>query len=114
MFFQAGFHLLLFFWPISSASQSLISLDGNDWTLSNPSKAITVPATIPGQVHLDLQRAKVIGDPYFGILLPSNQSQGRSRITHSDDLSAGSNGYNLQWVANDTWVYSSPPLSDVL
>jgi beta-mannosidase len=52
--------------PISSVAQSVTYLDGDKWTLNNPSKAITVPATIPGQVHLDLQRAKVIGDPYFG------------------------------------------------
>lgn len=69
MFLRAAIHLLFFLWPLSSKTQSVKSLNGNNWTLKNPSKAITISATVPGQVHLDLQRAKVIGDPYFGILL---------------------------------------------
>lgn len=48
------------------ASQSVISLVGDTWSPTNPPEKIAVPATVPGSVHLDLQRAEVIGEPYYG------------------------------------------------
>lgn len=46
-----------------AATQSVISLVGNDWTLSNTDLNISVPAHLPSQVHLDLFAASVIEDP---------------------------------------------------
>lgn len=60
--------LVLSLRPIVTASPSVLSLDGSSWTLSNPTKSITVPAVVPGSVHLDLERAQIIGDPYYGML----------------------------------------------
>lgn len=48
------------------AGQSVIPLNGGPWVLTNPTKNISAPAAVPGSVHLDLQRAQVIGDPYYG------------------------------------------------
>lgn len=66
MFLPAVTFLSLILQPLASVAQSVISLDRDDWSLNNPSKNITVPATVPGHVHLDLHRAEVIGDPYYG------------------------------------------------
>lgn len=40
-------------------------LGGNQWTLTNGNGSITVPASVPGQVHLDLWAAQKIEDPYI-------------------------------------------------
>ena len=37
-----------------------------EWTVSNKDKSITVPASIPGSVHMDLLKAGHIKDPYVG------------------------------------------------
>jgi beta-mannosidase len=50
---------------VVSASYVRQSLDGSDWTLRNSNGSISVPATVPGVVHLDLIAAAVIGDPYY-------------------------------------------------
>ncbi|KAF9156128.1 hypothetical protein BG015_007170 [Linnemannia schmuckeri] len=44
------------------------SLDLNgQWRLSNQDETVQVPATVPGQVHLDLIQANIIdNDPYYG------------------------------------------------
>lgn len=57
-------------------SQKIISLVGNDWTVSNPELNVSVPAHLPSQAHLDLYANQVIGDPYYGL-----------------------NDFNLRWVA---------------
>ncbi|PVH84994.1 glycoside hydrolase family 2 protein [Cadophora sp. DSE1049] len=77
--------MLLALQSLHSNSQTVIPLDGNSWTLENASKNISVPATVPGSVHLDLLAAKVIGDPYYGL-----------------------NEVNLRWVIGDVWKYSRP------
>lgn len=41
----------------------VIDLSGNDWTLESVPANITVPGSVPSQVHLDLLAAKVIEDP---------------------------------------------------
>ena len=41
------------------------SLDGSDWMVHNVNGSISVPATVPGQVHLDLLRAGLISEPYY-------------------------------------------------
>ena len=35
------------------------------WTLHNANGSISVPAVVPGVVHLDLLRAGRIGEPYY-------------------------------------------------
>ncbi|KAL8826486.1 MAG: hypothetical protein Q9191_003774 [Dirinaria sp. TL-2023a] len=70
------------------ATQKVIDLSGNEWTLQNPSLNISVPASLPSQAHLDLYAAQVIGDPYYGL-----------------------NDFNLRWVAENNWTYSSAPIT---
>eukprot|EP00937_MAST-01D_sp_MAST-1D-sp2_P002784 g2784.t1 len=57
--------------PIAT-SEPLEYLDGSDWTVSTLAGAVwsnhtqlKVPATVPGDLATDLQRAGVISDPYF-------------------------------------------------
>ena len=71
-----------------ASSQKIISLSGSDWTLSNSQLNISVPASLPSQAHLDLYNAQVIGDPYFGL-----------------------NDFNLRWVAESNFTYTSAPIS---
>ncbi|KAI7278091.1 glycoside hydrolase family 2 protein [Hortaea werneckii] len=69
-------------------SQKIISLVGNDWTVSNPELNVSVPAHLPSQAHLDLYANQVIGDPYYGL-----------------------NDFNLRWVAWSNWTYTSAPIA---
>ena len=41
------------------------SLDGDDWLVQNVNGSISIPAVVPGVVHLDLLRAGLISDPYY-------------------------------------------------
>lgn len=66
MYFETLLSYALVWQILFIACQSIISLDGNTWTLTNSAKNISVPAKVPGSVHLDLERAEVIGDPYYG------------------------------------------------
>lgn len=80
--------LLLFVAFISTstcAETSVLSLDlaGSGWTLSNEVGNVTgVPATVPGQVHVDLMRAGIIKDPY----------------QYTRDL-------EYLWIPAQTWIY---------
>ena len=56
--------LAVLFFVVSVFSQKVINLSGNDWTLENVPLSISVPGSVPSQVHLDLYAAHVIGDPY--------------------------------------------------
>lgn len=48
-------------------AQDLGSTTGS-WTLNNRNGSISnIPATVPGQVQLDLMRAGLLADPYFGL-----------------------------------------------
>lgn len=53
--------------PYASA-EKVISLVGNDWTVSNDALNVSVPAHLPSQAHLDLYAQQVIGDPYFNLV----------------------------------------------
>ena len=70
------------------SSEKVISLVGNDWTLSNAALNVSVPAHLPSQAHLDLFAAGVIGDPYHDL-----------------------NDFNLRWVVWNEWKYTSAPIS---
>ena len=54
------------------ATQKVIDLSGNDWTLQNPALNISVPASFPSQAHLDLYAAQVIGNPYVVVVITLN------------------------------------------
>lgn len=60
----------------SVLSQNVIDLSGASWTLENLPLNISVPGSVPSQVHLDLYAAQVIDDPYAVINLPMS-----SRLT---------------------------------
>jgi beta-mannosidase len=71
-----------------ATAENVISLVGDNWTLSNAALNISVPAHLPSQAHLDLYAAGVIGDPYFDL-----------------------NDFNLRWVVWSNWTYASTPIS---
>ncbi|KJE94140.1 mannosidase [Capsaspora owczarzaki ATCC 30864] len=61
-----------------------VRLNGRDWTLSNGANVTFSGASVPGNVHVDLQDvAKVISDPYYRF-----------------------NEAAYRWIAMDTWTYS--------
>lgn len=80
----AGFGLLV----AITGAQKVVDLSGDAWTLTNPGLNISVPAKLPSQAHLDLYASQVIGDPYFGL-----------------------NDFNLRWVAENNWTYTSNAIS---
>lgn len=43
----------------------VLNLNGDSWRVTNVNGSISVPATVPGQVHMDLYRNKIIPNPYF-------------------------------------------------
>lgn len=69
---------------LARAGLSVLDLSENDWTLSSSTLNISVPGFLPSQVHLDLYKAQVIGDPYYGL-----------------------NDFNLRWIANSNWTYTT-------
>ncbi|KAF1956194.1 putative beta-mannosidase [Byssothecium circinans] len=69
----------------------VLDLSTVDWTLTTPNFSyISVPGKVPSQVHLDLQAAKVIGDPLYAL-----------------------NEFNLRWIAFSNWTYTSAPLASL-
>lgn len=72
---------------ISCAQQSTpveVSLNGNSWTVRNSVGNVTnIPATVPGQIHMDLYNAGKIGDPYYRF-----------------------NDQEQEWVGLQNWIYS--------
>lgn len=65
-------------------TQSTLSLNNLDWTVSSPDLNISVPGSFPSHVHLDLYEARVIDDPYHGV-----------------------NDIKLRWIAWNNWTYSA-------
>lgn len=87
MFFQIAWLSGLALSHVTSAER-VITLVGNDWTLSNKNGSISVPAHLPSQAHLDLYANGVIGEPYYNL-----------------------NDFALRWVAYENWTYTSAPIS---
>ena len=65
-----------------SGWQSLGSATGLPWRAVSSNGSVVVPATVPGQIHLDLQAAGVINDTYYRF----NQAANR-------------------WVYRDSWTF---------
>lgn len=56
--------------------RTAVSLSDYSWSVGNAELNVSVPASFPSQVHLDLYAGQVIGNPLFGL-----------------------NDFNLRWVA---------------
>ena len=54
----------------------------NNWTFKKDSDTIWLDAQVPGCVHTDLLNNKKINDPFIGL-----------------------NEIELQWIANENWIY---------
>jgi beta-mannosidase len=65
-------------------SPKVFDLSGAKWRLSSSIYNISVPGSVPSQAHLDLYNAGVIPDPYFGL-----------------------GDFDLRWVAETNWTYST-------
>lgn len=46
--------------PLLTSAQHVINLSGDNWTVKNAQGNVSVPASLPSQVHLDLYAAGVI------------------------------------------------------
>ncbi|KAF2018760.1 glycoside hydrolase family 2 protein [Aaosphaeria arxii CBS 175.79] len=69
----------------SAMSLGVLDLGSISWTLTSPNYSnISVPAGFPSQAHLDLRAAGIIEDPLYGL-----------------------NDFNLRWVAEANWTYTS-------
>ena len=64
-----------------SAQNSIINLNQN-WTFQSTKESRILPATVPGSVHADLVKNKIIPNPYFG-----------------------TNEKNLTWIDTTDWIY---------
>ncbi|OJJ45346.1 hypothetical protein ASPZODRAFT_153009 [Penicilliopsis zonata CBS 506.65] len=69
--------------------QHVLDLSEIGWTVSSTALNRIVPGHLPSQVHLDLYAAGVIGR-YYGL-----------------------NDFNLRWIADANWTYTSEPLRDL-
>ena len=63
-------------YAVTARCRTAISLSEYSWTVGNTGLNISVPASFPSQVHLDLYAEQVIGNPLFGL-----------------------NDFNLRWLA---------------
>jgi len=81
----------------------LIDLTEQKWRLQNLPMNISVPGRVPSQVHLDLLEAQVIGDPYvFTAFLVWSSVLIIDRTRYY-----GLNDFNLRWIAQSDWTYTS-------
>ncbi|KAJ5215966.1 uncharacterized protein N7498_002373 [Penicillium cinerascens] len=71
----------------AALSQHVVDLSGDGWTVSSKALNMSAPGHLPSQVHLDLYAANVIDDPYYGL-----------------------NDFNLRWIPDNNWTYTSEPL----
>eukprot|EP01084_Bolivina_argentea_P281130 480966_1 len=66
-----------------SSSDIKISLNGNDWQLTNGSSMTAIPASVPGEVYIPLMNAGILDNPYYGMQPMIDQ-----------------------WVAKCDWIYT--------
>ncbi|KAI0338261.1 glycoside hydrolase [Trametopsis cervina] len=62
----------------------VFSLADLTWHLQNQNGSISIPASLPSQVHLELLKAGIITEPVLGI-----------------------NDFTQRWIANDNWTYTA-------
>ncbi|KAJ5189449.1 Glycoside hydrolase superfamily [Penicillium cf. griseofulvum] len=75
----------------TTLGQNVLDLSGDGWTVRSNALNISVPGSVPSQVHLDLLHANVIDEPYYGL-----------------------NDFNLRWIAENNWTYTSKPIDGLL
>ncbi|XHG08547.1 hypothetical protein AWENTII_011644 [Aspergillus wentii] len=75
----------------SVLAQHVRDLSGDGWTLSSRALNKTVPGRLPSHAHLDLFEAGVIDDPYHGL-----------------------NDFDLRWIPDANWTYTSDPIEGLL
>ena len=68
---------------VFGSSDVRISLNGNDWKLTNGSSMTAISASVPGEVYIPLVDAGIIDHPYYGM-----------------------NPMTDQWVAKSDWTYT--------
>lgn len=71
----------------AALGQHVVDLSGEGWTVSSKALNISAPGHLPSDVHLDIYAANVIDDPYYGL-----------------------NDFNLRWIADNNWTYTSEPI----
>ncbi|ESU21114.1 beta-mannosidase [Flavobacterium enshiense DK69] len=77
--------LFVFCWPMLVMAQNSYSdLGKGDWKFRKKGDAKWSQASVPGTVHTDLFRNKMIPDPFFGV-----------------------NEKELQWIENEDWEYET-------
>lgn len=103
--------------------QRVLDLSGDGWTVKSKALNISVPGHLPSQVHLDLLAAKTIGESCtsFSSCPRSNKPYRRSvsamnspPISHTlmclPSRYHGLNDFDLRWIANHNWTYTSNPI----
>ncbi|KAF5866606.1 hypothetical protein ETB97_010699 [Aspergillus alliaceus] len=75
----------------TTLGQHVRDLSNEKWTLSSEALNRTVPGSFPSQAHLDLLKAGVIDEPYHGL-----------------------NDFNLRWIPESNWTYTSDGIKDLL
>ncbi|KAJ5129510.1 uncharacterized protein N7515_005549 [Penicillium bovifimosum] len=86
--------LLLALIPGTTLGQTVLDLNSDGWTVSSKALNISVPGRVPSQVHLDLLAANVIGNATLPYVVCYH----------------GLNDFNLRWVADSNWTYTSKPI----
>ena len=56
---------IIIYYVISTNANEIEDLSDKKWVLYSDTLNITVPAIIPGNVHMDLLRNGIISDPYY-------------------------------------------------
>jgi beta-mannosidase len=82
---------------------TVFDLSSLHWTLTNQNGSISVPGSVPSQVHLDLVRTGIITEPLLGI---------NGRLFHEERVSILLKGihptdFTQRWVWMDNWTYTA-------
>ncbi|KAJ9492869.1 hypothetical protein VN97_g362 [Penicillium thymicola] len=71
----------------TTLGQNILDLSGDGWTVSSKALNVSVPGRVPSQAHLDLLAANIIDEPYYGL-----------------------NDFDLRWIVDSNWTYTSKPI----
>ena len=79
------FILLAIAWITQSVfAQQTFNLSQLQWHLTNSYGNVSIPASFPSQIHLDLYAAGIVGDPLYGM-----------------------GDFDQLWVQRANWTYST-------